>query len=66
MKVLIIILFVLTSCYHSKDYYHSDEYKIKQRQKESYKMYKKTQEVRQKCSPKFNRPKNRRRKHYYS
>jgi hypothetical protein len=51
---------------HSKDYYQSDDYKIKQRQKDSYKMYKKTQEVREKCSPKFKRPKNRRRKHYYS
>ena len=63
---LVLLLFVLTSCFHSKDYYNSDSYKIKQRQKESYKMFKETHNVRKKCSPRFNRPKNRNKKHYYS
>ncbi len=66
LNKLFFLLLLVTSCMHSKDYYQSDDYKIKQRQKDSYKMYKKTQEVREKCSPKFKRPKNRRRKHYYS
>lgn len=43
---------LLTSCIHSKDYYMSDKYKIKQRQKESYEMFKRTHEVRKKCSTK--------------
>ncbi len=43
----------------------SDKYKIKQRQKESYEMFKRTHEVRKKCSTKRQTYKPRRKKQYY-
>jgi hypothetical protein len=53
------------SCSLNKDYYNSDEYKIKQRQEESLDMFKKTHKVRKKCSKKYNY-KAKRKKRYYS
>jgi outer membrane lipoprotein SlyB len=59
------ILLILTGC-ASADYYNSDRYKIKQRQKSSMEMFETTREVRKKCSPRRGRPKPSKRKKYYS
>lgn len=64
IKILGLML-ILTSCFHSKDYYMSDKYKIKQRQEESYRMFKETHKVRRKCSTKRQRVRHRRKKQYY-
>lgn len=62
----IIPFLILFSCAPS-DYYTSKEYKIKQRQKESLKMFNETHNVRKKCAPRSKRPKNsKRRRKYYS
>lgn len=65
IKILGLML-ILTSCFHSRDYYNSDKYKIKQRQEESYRMFEKTHEVRRKCSSKRQKIKPRRKKQYYN
>jgi hypothetical protein len=59
------ILLILTGC-ASADYYNSDRYKIKQRQKASMEMFEMTHEIRKKCSPRRGRPKSAKRKKYYS
>lgn len=59
------ILLILTGC-ASADYYNSDRYKIKQRQKASMEMFETTREVRKKCSTRRGRPKPSKRKKYYS
>lgn len=60
------ILLILTGC-ASADYYHSDRYKIKQRQEESMRMFEETHVARKKCAPRKGRPRSsRRRRKYYS
>ena len=63
--ILIIILLIITGCFHSKDYYTSDDYKIKMRQKSSLKMYEETHQVRNKLSKK-RKVRSKRKKRYYS
>lgn len=46
--------------------YNTDKYRIKERQKESMKMFEKTHEVRRKCGSKPRKPSSRRRRRYYS
>lgn len=58
-------LCLLSGC-ASADYYNSDKYRIKERQKESMKMFEKTREVRRKCGSKPKKPSSRRRRRYYS
>lgn len=60
-----IILLYLYSC-HSSDYYNSDAYKIKKRQEVSYEMFKKTHQVRNKCSGRKRVARSRKRKQYYN
>ena len=62
----ILLLVLLNSCFMSVDYYQSDKYKIKQRQKASMEMFEKTHSVRRKCSPHIWKHKKKRRKQYYS
>jgi len=64
-QIVFLILIINNSCSLNKDYYNSDEYKIKQRQEESLDMFKKTHKVRKKCSKKYNY-KVKRKKRYYS
>ena len=64
MRFLIALL-LITSC-HSVDYYTSDSYKIKQRQKESLRMFDEVHSVRKKCSPNKKSSRSKRRKKYYS
>ena len=65
MRYLIVLL-IVTGC-ASADYYNSDRYKIKQRQKASLEMLEETHRVRKKCAPRSGRPKKSRRgKRYYS
>ncbi len=64
MRFLLAVL-LATGC-ASADYYNSDRYKIKQRQKASMEMFEMTHEIRKKCSPRRGRPKSAKRKKYYS
>lgn len=48
--ILIFPLFLLVSCFRSRDYYNSGRYRSDERKRESEKMFKKTQSVRRKCS----------------
>ncbi len=64
VRVMIILSLILFSC-GSVDYYNSDSYLIKQRQKESLRMMKETHKVRRKCS-KRSKPRKAKRKRYYS
>lgn len=63
MRYLLIMLFI-TSC-HSADYYHSDAYKIKQRQDQSMKMFHETHAVRKRCSSKRKQPRRSKRRNAY-
>jgi len=61
-----IVLLLATGC-ASADYYYSDRYKIKKRQKASLEMMEETHMARKKCAPRSGRPRKskRRRKYYY-
>lgn len=61
---MIILSLILFSCGNA-DYYNSDAYQIKQRQKESLRMMRETHRVRQKCR-KGPKPRKAKRKRYYS
>jgi hypothetical protein len=63
---VIFLIFIITSCSYTRDYYNSDDYNIRQRQKESLKMFEKTHQVRKKCSKKYNKHPRAKRKSYYS
>ena len=66
MIKLVLLVLIIVSCSSLNDYHNSDKYKIKQRQEESYKMFKETHRVREKCSTKRQRFSPRRKKRYYS
>lgn len=65
MNKLVLLLLITVSCSSLNDYHNSDKYKIKQRQEESYKMFKETHRVRRKCSTRKQRISPRRKKQYY-
>lgn len=64
MRKIIILALLTTGC--ATSYRQSEEYKIKQRQKQSMEMYELTHKVRKKCAPRRNRPGRAHRKRYYS
>ena len=70
MNRIILLILILSSCFHSKDYYNSKEYKSRERIKQSDKMFKETHKVRNRCSRGLkNRSRNRnkrKRRIYYS
>jgi len=66
MKTITFSLFLILSACSIGANYQSDDYKIRQRQRESLKMFEKTQRVRRKCSKGKVSGSSRRRKKYYS
>ena len=66
MLKIIFLVFLLGSCFHSRDYYNSDKYKIKQRQDRSMEMFEMTHRVRKKSSNRLrSTPGGKRGKRYY-
>jgi len=63
MRYLFILL-LMASC-RGVDYYHSDAYKIKQRQEQAMQMFHQTRAVRKQCSTRRDRPRKPRRKNAY-
>ena len=66
MRLIILLFILISSCSKfNNDYYTSKQYKIKQRQEETFKMFDKTHDVRRKCAPRVKKHRSKRKKQYY-